>query len=341
MTFKLAFMTPLLLPVADKLLFAARTLTLAAGVWLAIFVWPVAAELTITSSPSASPDTTSIPRKLIIPDTSEAFRIPQSYFTGLLRKALVNGANGRPVPLLLEQPFVEQGRATSELLRGRLIDVYWMGTNKKRETELRAIPIPLSRGLLGFRRFAIHRDKIPVFDRIRTREDLISLRACQGSNWPDTAIMRASGLSVRELANIDTVYRYLANGTCDYFPRGHYEIEYELAERASLYPHLVVYDGLMLYYPFAMYFFVSHDNEELGKWIEQGLERMIDTGEFLAFMQQHPLTASSFPLARPNSRIIAIPNQEMEGRLDYKNQRYWFQLEDITRAKKTNYSLSR
>ena len=328
----------LALQVVYKLLLAARILVPVA--WLMVFVLPATAQQSASTSSTVS-TAPAIPDKLIIPDAPDTFRLSQSYFTGLLRKALVNGANGRPVPVLIEQPIMDQGRAAPELIRGRLIDVYWMGTNKKRETDLRAIPIPLSRGLLGFRRFAIHRDKIPVFDKVKTREDLMSLRACQGKSWPDIAILQAAGLPVRELASIDTVYKHLADGTCDYFPRGHYEIEYELAERASLYPHLVSYEGLILYYPFAMYFFVNRDNETLGKWIEDGLERMIDSGEFLAFMQQHPLTAGSFPLARPNSRIIAIPNRDMEEGRGYKNPRYWFQLNDFISQKKTNYSLPR
>lgn len=106
------------------------------------------------------------PPKLVIPDTAEAFRVPQSYFTGLLRKALIKGADGRPVPLLLEQPVLEQGRATTELIRGRLIDVYWMGTNKQREAELRPIRIPLTRGLVGYRQFVINRDKKALFDQV-------------------------------------------------------------------------------------------------------------------------------------------------------------------------------
>jgi hypothetical protein len=300
-----------------------------------MMLWALAVVAPGIQANVLSPDT------LIIPDTTEAFRVPQNYFTGLLRKTLIKGADGRPVPVLLEQPVFDQGRATTELIRGRLVDVYWMGTNRQREAELRAIPIPLTRGLVGFRRFVIHKDKKAVFDKVKVLADLKGLKACQGLDWPDTKIMRTVGLQVRELVSTEIVYKYLAKGTCDYFPRGHFEIDYELAERASLYPDLMSYDDLVLHYPFAVYFFVSPDNKELGEWIERGLERMIDSGELLAFMKQHPLMEHIFPLARPNLRIISIPNPEMEGSDYYKNSRYWFQLNDFLPTKKPGQSLPR
>jgi hypothetical protein len=70
--------------------------------------------LVISSCPQAN---TSTPSALIVPDTTEAFRLHQSYFTSLLRKALVKGADDRPVPLLLEQPVMDQGRASTELMK--------------------------------------------------------------------------------------------------------------------------------------------------------------------------------------------------------------------------------
>lgn len=279
-------------------------------------------------------------QSLVIPDTAEAFRVPQSYFTGLLRKALIRGADGRAVPLLIEQPVFEQGRAITELIRGRLVDVYWMGTNRQRETELRAIPIPLLRGLVGFRRFVIRKEEVKAFDKIKSLDDLKKFKACQGLDWPDTQIMRTAGLPVRELANIDTVYKYLSKGICDYFPRGYFEIEYELAERANQYPELLSYPGLVLHYPFAIYYFVRRDNNELAEWIENGLKQMAESGELLDFMKQHPLTASSFPLHHPNVLVLSIPNADMEKNTDYTDTHYWFQLEDFTSPKQTQESSS-
>jgi hypothetical protein len=199
---------------------------------------------------------------------------------------------------------------------------------------LRAIRIPLVRGLLGFRRFVIHKNQQAVFDKVNNLADLKALRACQALDWPDTVIMRAAGLHVRELVNIETIYKHLSRGTCDYFPRGYFEIESEVAERAHLYPDLIIHDQLVLHYPFAVYFFVSRDNEPLALWIERGLNRMIDSGELLAFMKEHPLTSSLFPLARPGLRIISIPNPEMEGNTDYENTRYWVQPGELIIRKK-------
>lgn len=258
------------------------------------------------------------------------FRVAQDYFAGLLQKALIRGADGRPVPPLLEQQLMEQERATQELIRGRLLDVYWMGTNSFRETHLRAIKIPLTRGLLGYRRFIIDQAAVEKFRAINNIDQLKQLVACQGRGWPDTLILRAAGLRVREISAYDHIYQSLSSGVCDYYPRGYFEVPSELTTFRKDYPGLANENSILLHYPFAIYYFVNRDNEELATWIERGLERMIDSGEFLAFMHQQPLTASIFPLKLGNNwRIFELSNAEVPSDTDYQNPRYWFQPEDF------------
>ncbi len=258
------------------------------------------------------------------------FRVAQDYFAGLLQKALIRGANGRPVPPLLEQQLMEQERATQELIRGRLLDVYWMGTNSFRETHLRAIKIPLTRGLLSYRRFIIDQAAAEKFRAINNIDQLKQLIACQGRGWPDTLILRASGLRVREIIDVDHIYQGLSSGVCDYYPRGYFEVLSELNTFGTKYPRLTSEDNILLHYPFAIYYFVHRDNKELADWISQGLERMIDSGEFMEFMQAQALTSMVFPLNFGTKwRIFELNNTDLPPDTDYQNPRYWFQSADF------------
>jgi hypothetical protein len=273
-----------------------------------------------------------VPTVLKIPKPQPDSQAAQSYYLQLLRLALEKGAAGRPVPALQETVMMEQGRATYELNRGTMIDVYWMGTNIEREQKLRAIRIPLDRGLIGYRRFIIRADRQAEFNAINTGDGLKPYLACQGLDWPDVDIMRTAAFRVTEVAVLEGLYQQVVAKRCDYFPRGYYEATSELAQRAATYPELVEYQSMVLHYPFAIYFFVRRDNEMLAQWIEQGLERLIDEGEFLAYMEKHPLTRHVFPLNKTITHIhtVHISNPFLPVDTDFSNPRYWFQPADFS-----------
>ena len=273
----------------------------------------------------------ALPSVLNIPKPQPGSQVAQDYYTQLLRLALVNGAAGRDIPELRETSVMEQGRAIYELNRGASIDVYWMGTSTEREQKLRAIRIPVDRGLIGYRRFIIRADRHREFDAVKSGADLKRLLACQGLDWPDVDIMRAAALRVTEVAVLEGLYQQVVAKRCDYFPRGYYEALPELTQRKNSYPELIEHKTLVLHYPFAVYFFVGRDNEELARWIEQGLEKMIEEGEFLAYMKNHPLTSHVFPLNKTLAprHTIHIPNSFLPADTNYSNSRYWFQPSDF------------
>ncbi len=258
------------------------------------------------------------------------FAVAQDYFVQLLRKALEEGANGRPVPVIQEAQLMEQDLGVQEMIRGKKVDVYWMGTDQERERKLRAIRIPLDRGLIGHRRFIIQQRMKGAFDGVADLKALRTYSACQGIDWPDTKVLRNAGLKVREITSFERIFQEVATLRCEYFPRGYFEGYSEIEQRKAIYPELMFYENLILNYPFALYFFVNAKDEELARWIETGLEKMIDNGDFLKYMENHPLTRVAFPLHKIKKlRWINIDNTEMPAGTDYKNPRYWFQPEDF------------
>lgn len=270
------------------------------------------------------------PTKLSIPAPRSELDTSSSYHIELLQKALHKAANGRSVPRLEVTMAMEQGRAAHELALGRTIDIFWMGADKERNQTLRVIPIPLERGLLGYRQFIVRKASLAEFKQVKSLQDLTRFTACQGAQWPDTNILRDAQLPVVTSTGYERLFRQIAAGRCDYFPRGFHEINIELAQRAKKYPELVIFESVMLHYPFASYFFVKKDNKALADWVEQGLEKMIDDGELIIHMQKHRHTERAFPLVTtPARRVISIPNNDFPGEQDYTNRRYWFQPDDF------------
>jgi Bacterial extracellular solute-binding proteins, family 3 len=254
------------------------------------------------------------------------------YFTELLQKALAKAANGRELPqLVTTMPFATE-RMVRELRAGRTIDIFWLGGSRERARDLLVVPIPLERGLLGYRQFIIRKERVAEFDSINTVQDLAHLKACQGAQWADTDVLRAAHLNLITSVNYESLFKQLSAGRCDYFPRGFNEAKAELARRAALYPDLMVYEPLILHYPFAAYFFVHKDNKVLALWLQEGLEKMIDDGELLAHMQQHEHTSRAFPLSNVNvNRILLIPNYYLPNFSNQEDMRYWFQPSDFRR----------
>lgn len=266
-------------------------------------------------------------------------RIPQSrsaddtgylYFSELLTKALHKGANGRRIPPLAPAIPMSTERKIHELRLGRTLDLFWLAGSKSRARDLLVVPIPLERGLIGYKQFIINKNKAADFDGVKTVGDLARLKACQEAHWVDANIFRDAQLPMVTSVNFENLYKQLAAGRCDYFPRGYHEARIELARRKDRYPDLMVYEPLILHYPFAAYFFVHKDNKVLAQWLQDGLEAMIDDGELLTFMMRHEHTRSAFPLggAAPK-RMLEIPNHYLPDFSNDTNIRYWFQASDF------------
>ena len=252
------------------------------------------------------------------------------YFSGLLQKALQKGAKGRAVPPLAITIEMAEDRMVRELRADRIIDILWLGGSKTRARDLLMVPIPLERGLVGYRQFIIRKERIAEFDAIKTLADLANFKACHGAQWGDTEILRAAKLPLVTSVNYESLFKQLAAGRCDYFPRGIHQGKVEVSNRAAVFPDLIVYEPLILHYAFATYFYVHPKNHGLAQWLQEGLEKMIDDGELIAYMQEQEHTRHAFPLYGAEAkRFLTLPNSNLPASSDEKNPRYWFQVSDF------------
>lgn len=278
---------------------------------------------------SASPVQQPVPAELLVPASRGLADLSHHYYLSLLQKALQKGADGRRLPTIKSVAEMEHGRAVREISRGTLLHIGWIGTDAHKEQALRAIRIPLERGLIGYRLATIHQKNAARLARVSSLLQLRKFTACQGLDWPDNPILRQAGLSVQTSPVFENLFKQLQAGRCDYFPRGIFEGRPELLSRGKTYPDLKQYQGLILHYPFAIYFFTGKQHEALAQWIEQGLERMIDDGELLLHMQRHPLTSHVFPLSQFQPTLwLQLPNPDVPAS-HAQNSRYFFQPADF------------
>ncbi|KZN62763.1 hypothetical protein [Pseudoalteromonas luteoviolacea] len=247
-----------------------------------------------------------------------------NYYVGLIELAFEK--LNKPIRIQFS-PYMVQDRALSELKSGRLIDLYWAGTNHQRESELGVVRIPLNKGLLGYRVFTIHKDNAQFFSEIKSIESLKNISLCQGQHWPDTDIMLAAGLSVTTNVIYENMFKQVYAGRCKAFPRGINEAFSEVVSRNKIMPDLMVYDDLILHYRFPMYFFTHKDNKQLINDLKLGLTRALEDGSFDHYMKTHSATKHLFPLSQwQNKTILTINNPFLSQSTPTNNKDLWITL---------------
>lgn len=222
------------------------------------------------------------PRVVVYPATSAAGDQRGDYYVNLLKLALA-GADGHFVVQPSADPSVAT-RAFANMSTGRGIDVIWAPTTAELERDYLPVRIPLDKGILGWRIFLIAEHDQGLFEAVNSQEQLKALPAGQVGEWADTAVLRANGLPVVTATHYESLFRMLAVQRFRYLPRGIGEIAGELRNYGSL--GLVIEPRLALHYPMCTYFFVSRQNAELARRLEQGLRRAQKDGAFERLFRQ-------------------------------------------------------
>lgn len=217
--------------------------------------------------------------------------------------------------------FAEQERASSFVKDGTL-SVMWAGTTPTYEAELLPIRIPVEKGMLGYRVFIIRKGDQPLFDQVKSLDDLKKLKAGQGRFWGDTAVLKAAGLPTVTPVKYPTLFPMLDGKRFDYFPRAIHEPWAELDTRKTL--NLEVEKRILLVYPFAMYFFVAKDQPQLGEAIRSGLEAAIKDGSYDKLFYNNPLVANALSNANLKNRLVLrIPNPFMSAQTPLNRPELW------------------
>jgi hypothetical protein len=257
-----------------------------------------------------------LPQHVDVPD-------PQApYLRRLVALALTRMAS--PLRLRAVALNMAQGRTLLELSGGHApVDVMWTMTDRQRESG-GALPvrIPIDRGMMGWRLLLVRRSELAQWRAVRTLAHLGERLAGQGHDWPDTLILRANGLRVGTSSGHDALFRMLAAGRIDYFPRSILEIDAELA--GGRYPELAIAPDLMLHYPAAAYLFVSRSRPQLARTLTEGLEAAVADGSFQrlhrefygALLKAHPVSPA---------HVLRLRNPLLPAETPLQRRELWLQ----------------
>lgn len=253
-----------------------------------------------------------------MPRPESALDVRTNFAATVLTRALARSGTGYRVEL--HPVRMQQGRALLRLQNGEGIDVVCTMTSREREEQVQPIRIPLDKGLLGWRLILINKQEAPRFPKIRSLDDLKPMVAGQGIDWPDMAILRASGLKVYGTSNYVSLFHMLGTGRIDYFPRGVTEVWNEQQHYRST---LAVAPGVVLRYPAALYFFVRKGNTRLEADITRGLESMLVDGSFDQLFEKE-YGADIRRSALRERRVIDMANPVLPASMPLQRKGLWF-----------------
>jgi hypothetical protein len=209
-----------------------------------------------------------------------------SHCIALLHAALKAG--GLPADLV-DAPHATEQRNLHEITAGRthinLLPASPTRLKRVQEGRLRMIPVPLERGLLGWRTPFVLQSHEARLSSIRTLDDLRTLTIGQGSSWWDVEIYRTAGITTREVQGWRNgeFAEQMQTGVIDLFPMGLEEsLNYFLPHFRQRYPQLALDQFLMLKYPWYRFVWVSpHPSADtLYLALQKGFDIICENGEF-------------------------------------------------------------
>ena len=254
---------------------------------------------------------------------------------------LVLKRSGRPFVLGLSEVDVAQDEAIAALEQGFIFDsaglrtfrrsgrnpfalsvgIYGAGVDLNRR--LRAVPIPVTGGILGLRSGWTHRSQIKRLATIRNKQDLRDIVLLQGVGWSDVNIFDSAGLRTFT-ARSENLFRLVDHQRVQLFPRGIAELEREAQLMASSTSDTVLDPHLLLAYPFAGFFYVSPDNQPLADAIQTGFERAIADGSYQRLVEELIFTPwLRRTLVLKNRRVIVLANPVAADVLSAVDSRHW------------------
>jgi hypothetical protein len=225
------------------------------------------------------------------------------YKEALLRLALEHTVEDYgPYQFTTDAPWMNTLQAKKQLQTGEQLNVFIAVTTPEWEQETLAIKIPVRKGLLNYRLLLIHKDDQALFENITKLEELKALSVGLLHNWSITTILENQGFNIKRGSNYDGLFQMLDFHRFHYIPRGVNEIFSELEQRKAILSNVIIAPNIALYIPTPSYIFVSPQYPRLAKRLEEGLEKIIQNGNFERLFQEH--FSDNIKSANLNQRII-------------------------------------
>jgi hypothetical protein len=204
--------------------------------------------------------------------------------------------------------YMTRSRTLHELISGEYIHVMAEAPQPEWDEKLIVVPIPIRKGIQGFRLFIVNEKSAMLMNDINALDDLLLLSTGSGRNWSTKRVMEKAGFNVVTGSNYNGLFGMLSKNRFLTFARGINEVYEEVASQQSSFPNIRVDENILLYLPLATYFYISPKKPLIAERIKVGLLRLIDSGAFNAFFYKN--YCSSILKAEISKRkIFSIPNE--------------------------------
>lgn len=244
---------------------------------------------------------------------------------------LVMQRSGTPHAIGLTASALSQDAAVDALATGvvggtdnpQAITVGAYGAGPELNRRLRAIPIPITGGMLGLRVGWTHHNRLAGLEGVHDREDLSRLTLLQGQGWSELEMFDQAGLRTFATPS-QNLFRLVSEQRVDLFPQGVADVQAQEAIAQKWSKSIVMDPHLLIAYPFAGFFYVNHRNEALAAAIERGFRRAIEDGSYQELLERVVMTPwLKEQLNLSQRRLIVLPNPEGAKALEQVQSNHW------------------
>ena len=158
---------------------------------------------------------------------------------------------------------------------------------------------------------------------ITNENQLKSELLTQGSEWPDTQILKANGFNILEFVDKEDMINAVVNKKAFGYPRSIAEIFEEIDQYKE--QPLTALKSMYLYYPTAIYFFVQRtpSGKNLSERLELGLNKAIEDGSFGVVFNK--FMGSMIEKADLNNKqMVRLSNPILPQKTPINEKKYWF-----------------
>lgn len=186
-------------------------------------------------------------------------------------------------PYSIEESRTEYPRAEDEasVFRSKGFDIFGTvaGNQKLANEQKILIPLPLMKGILGYRILIVRTTDAQKFAAIKSADELKKLRMGIPATWADAGLFRHNGYPVVEKGSFDDLFQRLENNEFDYVTFGANEVTGVFSERAAKSGKLIIEPSLLVYYPFPLVFYVNPQQRVLAERVTDGVKTISTNGE--------------------------------------------------------------
>jgi hypothetical protein len=267
------------------------------------------------------------PMRFVHPQAESASDGRHTYYWQLLEAALqTNRAQYGEHEVLAYNKPMNFARAAAEVASGDggRVNIVARATNLDLEARLRPVPIPLDRGLLGYRVFLILAERQPQLDAVRSLDELKRFSIGLSTPWTDVKVLEASGFKLVLANDYEGLFKMLGARRFELFSRGVNEVREEWLSHRNSIPGLAIERGIVLHYPMPRYFFVPRtaQGERMAQRLLDGLQRLARSGEFERRYQAYKrLVLDGIDLS--GRRVFRLPNPQLSS-LAPTGDRFWW-----------------